>query len=766
MNIDIRTLTMTMGILNILQVVVFIRQYMISKPYRGTGWWLLWSIFVALGFGAILLRDIPTIERLSILLANTLLLAGHIFLYIGTLRFLGKRENRNVILIIFGVFFLATIYVVYLNWDHAARIMILYIASSIFSLMTAYALLKYKTRLITTSAIFLAVISILYGVYFIFRSLAAPTIFPIESIFTPALIQVLSFLVTMVADFLWTVGLIMMVNQRSNEEMNEVKERFELIFNTEPDAILITRQRDNRIVEMNDGFEAMSGYSRAETIGKTSTELNIWSSAEDRQKMIDKLQATGVVENLEGVFQRKDGEQFFGMMSVKAIYLHGEPHYISVTRNITERRIAEETLRRSEEKFRLMVENSQDIIYTLDGEGIFRFVSPVWTTLLGHSVEDVLGKSFKEFVHPDDIPACMVFLYSVISSGKRQQGVEYRIQHLDGTWYWHMSNAVPIRGENDAVMGFYGIARDISERKRAEKELRESERRYRLLADHAHDVIWTMTMDGKLTYISPSVQQMRGFSAEEVLQQSLDQIFCPASLIAVQNAFGVFKSGEESINFIAEQPCKNGSTVWTESTARLMCDENGEPFEVVGVSRDITERKRLQEELQVQATTDELIGIPNRRYFLKLAQAELKRAIRLNHPLAIGLMDIDYFKQINDTYGHAVGDQMLVTFAKICQKQIREIDVFARFGGDEFVILLPEVNCEQAYRVMERIRGMLSEEMMAVDSASVFITISCGIASLQGEHESLDTLIGRADKALYQAKNTGRNRICVEEILG
>jgi diguanylate cyclase (GGDEF)-like protein/PAS domain S-box-containing protein len=296
----------------------------------------------------------------------------------------------------------------------------------------------------------------------------------------------------------------------------------------------------------------------------------------------------------------------------------------------------EESLRKYEEEYRLLVENSHDIIYKINADGIFIFVSPAWTTLLGHPVTQVVGKSFKSFVHPDDIPGCMVFLQTVLKSGQRQKGAEYRVQHIDGTWYWHTSSAVPLKDEGGMTIGFYGIASDI------------------------------------------------------------------------------------------------------------------------------TERKHLQDNLVLQATTDELTGVSNRRYFLELASRELKRAVRLNHPLAIAIIDIDHFKTVNDIYGHAAGDQALLTIAKICQKNIREIDVFARMGGDEFALLLPETKHDQAYAIVERIRLTLESLTMDIAGKTVTITISSGISILKSKDESLDILLSQADKALYKAKESGRNRVILD----
>ncbi len=176
---------------------------------------------------------------------------------------------------------------------------------------------------------------------------------------------------------------------------------------------------------------------------------------------------------------------------------------------------------------------------------------------------------------------------------------------------------------------------------------------------------------------------------------------------------------------------------------------------------EITERKQLEEELQRQATTDGLTGISNRRNFLELMKGEIKRAIRLGHPLAIAMIDIDHFKLLNDTYGHAAGDHALLEFVRVCQKSIRDIDVLARFGGDEFVMLLPDATCDQAADVLERVRHELSAHPLELEGQLASMTISVGITNLAADHESVDAILSRSDIALYQAKEQGRNRIAI-----
>ena len=179
---------------------------------------------------------------------------------------------------------------------------------------------------------------------------------------------------------------------------------------------------------------------------------------------------------------------------------------------------------------------------------------------------------------------------------------------------------------------------------------------------------------------------------------------------------------------------------------------------------DIVESKRAEEALQQQATTDELTGVMNRRHFLAMASHEIKHMARLQHPLSIALIDLDHFKQINDTHGHVGGDQALRIFTRICQQHIRAIDLFARFGGDEFVLLLPMTTGKQAHDVVERVRLALTVQAVELANVPVSMTISVGIAAYHpGEPQSLDMLLERADLALYRAKKAGRNRIDVDD---
>lgn len=347
---DLLTLAIILSLASVMQTAALYGLYRMDKAHSGPGWWTLGSAFLAMGFAFNLLRNTSVLGITAIIANSILFFAGLAFIYIGVLRFFDQQERHGWLLALGVIFSLLIVYFTFAGNDLMMRRLLMSIAVAAFSLFISRAFISYKTSSIKDSAYFLATVFLANGSFFVVRAWAIFNSSPVQSAFSPTLTQASTYLVSLIISTLWTFGFIIMVNQRLYAESREAKERFELIFNTNPDAVLITRLDDGRIVSINDGFTALIGFTNVEVIGNTTLELDLWEDPADRRKFAAELVENRFCENMEVRFRRKNGSQFFAMISAKLITLQGTTHVLSVSRDITERKRAEKSLEESNRK--------------------------------------------------------------------------------------------------------------------------------------------------------------------------------------------------------------------------------------------------------------------------------------------------------------------------------------------------------------------------------------------------------------------------------
>ena len=209
----------------------------------------------------------------------------------------------------------------------------------------------------------------------------------------------------------------------------------------------------------------------------------------------------------------------------------------------------------------------------------------------------------------------------------------------------------------------------------------------------------------------------------------------------------------------AELRHKNGSDIWIATNAFVRYDSEGNPAYIEGVARDISARKQMEEKLTTLSRIDGLTGIYSRRYYMDKSEAVIEMMKRYQRPASMMMMDLDHFKKINDQYGHHVGDLALIAFTMACRKEIREADIFGRLGGEEFALMLPETPIQSAQVLAERICKATDEIVIPFNDSSIRFTVSIGLVALGQDDLTLDSVIRRADKAMYQAKEKGRNQV-------
>lgn len=311
---------------------------------------------------------------------------------------------------------------------------------------------------------------------------------------------------------------------------------------------------------------------------------------------------------------------------------------------------------------------------------------------------------------------------------------------------------------------------EIKARQATLAELRENERNLRFITENSADVIWTMDIEsGKFTYVSPSVYNLRGYTVEEVMAQSVEELMTPDSAERAFNSLAEsitrWNSGDHSdTRRVTEidQPHKDGHLVSTEVVTTLHANSQGQLTSIIGISRDITERKKSEEAIRNLAFYDPLTTLPNRRLLFDRLEQAISHARRNEGRLALMFIDLDKFKPINDQYGHVTGDKLLQTVARRMQSCLRESDTAARIGGDEFIVLLPEIsNRDDVLMIAEKIRETLNKPYQNINSNELHISACIGIALYPEHGHTEKQLLKNGDSAMYQAKESGRNCVWI-----
>jgi len=308
------------------------------------------------------------------------------------------------------------------------------------------------------------------------------------------------------------------------------------------------------------------------------------------------------------------------------------------------------------------------------------------------------------------------------------------------------------------------LEREVAGLRETERGLRESERKYRQIADHSGDCLWTMDLGTlRFTYVSPSVTKIYGSTPEETMAQSAHEVLPPRSLEIVtrrlEEEMALEAAGtadpRRTATLEIEEYRKDGSLIWIENVLSFLRDEEGRATAILGVSRDVTEQRRLREELRTLATTDPLTGAFNRRHFVGELRREMMRSDRYATPFSLVMLDIDRFKAVNDRLGHEIGDRVLKGVVDLIQQRIRASDLLARWGGEEFMILLGNTTLPQAMALAgDLLERLKSEPLPGIG----LLTASFGVTQYQG-HEGINALLTRVDNLMYRAKREGRARV-------
>jgi len=548
--------------------------------------------------------------------------------------------------------------------------------------------------------------------------------------------------------------------RRAEAALQESEEQLRAMFNQASVGITVSAL-DLRYVQVNEKFCDIVGYSRDELLQMSVTDVNLPDSMEGAIEHRRRLFAGEIRSTVrEKQLLRKDGSPVWVSMATSVIRDNsGEPKYfISVIQDISERKRAESALQESEEQFRQLAGNIPQAFWISDvTQRRTLYMSPAAETLIGRPLREINAdrRTLIRAVHEEDRPRLYAARKAAAGGGYDET---YRIVRPDGSIRWVHDRAFPVRDGAGNIYRIAGIAEDITERRRAEDALRESEEQFRQLAGNIPQVFWiTDVRQRELIYVSPAYERITGRPLEPLKVNARDwlNIVHEEDRERVKAARKTVLSAQYDEVFRVVRP--DGTIRWVRDRAFPVRDAEGKVYRITGIAEDITERREAEERLKYLAHYDALTSLPNRVLFYDRLKQELAHARRNNWVVAVMFIDLDRFKNVNDTLGHGAGDRLLRQVSERLVECVRTGDTVGRLGGDEFAIVLSNIGGPRdASVVAQKIMAALGDPFQ-LQRNEVFITASIGITLFPTDSRDQDTLIRNADTAMYRAKELGRN---------
>ena len=549
--------------------------------------------------------------------------------------------------------------------------------------------------------------------------------------------------------------------KETEEALRRNEQYFRSVVQNASDVITVL-EADGTIRYVSPAVEKVTGYPPEEQAG-----TNAFDSVhpEDKQRALglfaEILKTPGDHLLIEFRVPHKDGSWHYLEHVVNNLLDDPSVNGIVVTsRDVTERKESEERLRRAEERYRTLVERVPAVVYVqeLGRPDSPMYMSPRIEDLTGYTPEECKYPDMRwRMVHPEDRERMQAEDERRGEPGEVFAS-EYRVLHRDGRAVWVRNESVLIEDEASGARYWQGFMLDITERKRAEQKIRDAEQRYRTLVEQLPAVTYVDPVSDPDTslYTSPQIEQMLGYTPQEWQNEKLwPKRLHPDDRERVLAADERFEAGGESFGEEYRLLAKGGSVVWVREEAVLVRDEAGEPLYWQGVFYDLTERKVLEERLHHQAYHDPLTDLPNRRLFMDRLGQALRRTMRGHHQVAVLFMDLDGFKVVNDSLGHEVGDLLLTVVAQRLRRCLRPEDTLARFGGDEFVVLIETLDDPvQAAQVAERITEELRRPFH-MEGRDLYVIASIGISLGDARTHDPAALLREADTAMYRVKDEG-----------
>jgi len=409
------------------------------------------------------------------------------------------------------------------------------------------------------------------------------------------------------------------------------------------------------------------------------------------------------------------------------------------------------------DKYRDILEDMRESYYEVDLKGNLTFFNDALCRQLGYSREELMGMNYTVYTKPEEVKRYFEIYNDVFETGNPNQFFTMEQIRKDGKRILIEGSIFPLHNDDGKVIGFRGVGRNVTERIRMVETLWLSGERYRTILEEIDEGYYEVDLEGTFTFANDAACRQTGYPREELIGKNFRSFIPKEDAKNVYRTWNkVFKTGEPVKCFPLATIKKDGTHICLESSISPMRNKEGKVIGFRSISHDITERKQFEKKLAQMATHDSLTGLPNRILLSDRLMVGTALARRNGHRLAVLMLDLDKFKDVNDAMGHSVGDELLRAVGQRLSTIMRKSDTISRIGGDEFVLVLPQIGqIEDVTKFAQRILNAFQEPFV-FGRHRIEITTSIGIAIFPDDGIDIDNLLKHADSAMYSVKENGR----------
>jgi len=541
----------------------------------------------------------------------------------------------------------------------------------------------------------------------------------------------------------------------ANKDGYESNAQLSQVFYNSPDAILIYRADDNTILDFNEGFTRLLGYHREDAIGESINDIVFIHNPTERELLIEKINAEREVLDFETILKTANGDLAHAEISLRYIEFDNQLCLLCIGRDITKRVSAEVALVETEEKFEKVFTQSPDgMVILRQSDGVITDLNEAIRTRSGYKRSELLGSSIytTQVIDADQLSEVTAGLATTRMLANKS--VNLRAKSGEVVPCLISASLLELSGENYVMI----IAKDISKQRKTEERLRRSEERFRGIFENAPIGILLIDMQGRVFQANHTAAELLAYDEADMNGLHVSRLVPTEERQTLKDHLTTLDiDHESSMREERRMVCQNGLEVWTNFHVVLQRNGKGEPLYYIIQVADISDLKRGQKRMEQMAFYDTLTNLANRRLFQERLGHAIERSVRSRKTSALLYLDLDNFKRVNDTLGHQVGDHLLREVAERLQDCVRKEDTVGRTGGDEFNILLDDVNTPaDAGLVAQKILNHLREPIQ-VSGHPLIVTTSIGITTLPTDGLDPNLLMRNADLAMYRAKERGRN---------